>query len=361
MILGKCFSESHVRQCCKEMNLQGTLLLEKSIHALALLGSLSESGIPFVFKGGTSLLLHLTEIRRLSIDIDIVSHVSKEQLTKVLDKITSTKPFNKYVEVSPGFSGKPDMLRFEVHYDPIIDTTQPYVLLEVVEEENCPLPCEQKTISASFINTDRDVKVTTPTVNALLGDKLTAFAPNTIGVHYQDEHGASTALQVVKQLFDIGELFDHVTDMAEVRTAYKASYAVENKYYDERYSLDQVINDTADTALALCRYNKGDKASVTSDISAISLGIDELRNHLVRNEFRLKSEAQIAAAKTYALAEYARENISMTVNDRLKSVNDKISVISNTNLPDEYRDMEHLKQINPKAFYYLALGMGKLT
>jgi Nucleotidyl transferase AbiEii toxin, Type IV TA system len=46
-------------------------LLEKCVHALAFLGHVAESGLPLLFKGGTSLLLHLPEIRRLSIDIDI--------------------------------------------------------------------------------------------------------------------------------------------------------------------------------------------------------------------------------------------------------------------------------------------------
>lgn len=47
-------------------------ILEKCIHALTLLGYLVQSGLPFIFKGGTSLLLHMPQVRRLSRDIDIV-------------------------------------------------------------------------------------------------------------------------------------------------------------------------------------------------------------------------------------------------------------------------------------------------
>ena len=47
-------------------------LLEKTIRAFSLLESLARSGCPFIFKGGTALMLHLDSSRRLSIDVDIV-------------------------------------------------------------------------------------------------------------------------------------------------------------------------------------------------------------------------------------------------------------------------------------------------
>ena len=49
-----------------------TPLVEKAIRALSLLESLVRSGCPFIFKGGTALMLHLDTTRRLSIDVDIV-------------------------------------------------------------------------------------------------------------------------------------------------------------------------------------------------------------------------------------------------------------------------------------------------
>src|SRR5690554_7754584 len=42
------------------------ILVEKVIRALLLLEGLSESEIPFVFKGGTSLMLHFNSSKRLS-------------------------------------------------------------------------------------------------------------------------------------------------------------------------------------------------------------------------------------------------------------------------------------------------------
>ena len=47
-------------------------LVEKVIRALLLLEGLSISGLPFIFKGGTALMLLMNSLKRLSIDIDII-------------------------------------------------------------------------------------------------------------------------------------------------------------------------------------------------------------------------------------------------------------------------------------------------
>ena len=56
-------------------------------HRRTLLGHLAESGLPIQFKGGSSLLLRLTPIRRLSIDVDIVTQAKPEEMIAVLDRV----------------------------------------------------------------------------------------------------------------------------------------------------------------------------------------------------------------------------------------------------------------------------------
>ena len=70
-------SESRTREWIESLHKQYSYikdasLLEKTIRAFSLLESLVRSGCPFIFKGGTALMLHLGSSRRLSIDIDIV-------------------------------------------------------------------------------------------------------------------------------------------------------------------------------------------------------------------------------------------------------------------------------------------------
>ena len=48
-------------------------LLEKTIGALYLLENLVSEGLKFIFKGGTSLVLLLNDLKRFSVDMDIIT------------------------------------------------------------------------------------------------------------------------------------------------------------------------------------------------------------------------------------------------------------------------------------------------
>ncbi|OGX25029.1 MAG: hypothetical protein A3J51_02530 [Omnitrophica WOR_2 bacterium RIFCSPHIGHO2_02_FULL_45_21] len=84
MIANQCFTKEWVVRKKQEMGSVDPALLEKSIHALALLCGLGKSSIPFVFKGGTSMILLLKEFHRLSIDIDIVTSMPRAILVSLL-------------------------------------------------------------------------------------------------------------------------------------------------------------------------------------------------------------------------------------------------------------------------------------
>lgn len=55
------------------------ILIEKVIRALLLLEGLSISGIPFIFKGGTALMLLMNSAKRLSIYL-FDSHPKKPEI-----------------------------------------------------------------------------------------------------------------------------------------------------------------------------------------------------------------------------------------------------------------------------------------
>lgn len=76
MIPITAFDGTWLRAEARRLNGCDPQLLERCIHALALLGKLQQAGIPLVFRGGTSLPLHLPVLHRLSIDIDILCPVS---------------------------------------------------------------------------------------------------------------------------------------------------------------------------------------------------------------------------------------------------------------------------------------------
>lgn len=63
---------SWIEQVAKDNKIKDIALVEKTIRAFSLLEALARSGCPFLFKGGSSLMLHLDTGKRLSIDIDII-------------------------------------------------------------------------------------------------------------------------------------------------------------------------------------------------------------------------------------------------------------------------------------------------
>ena len=71
MIDPQCFTQGWQARKRAELGGCDPVLLEKTIHAFALLDAMAARGLEFVFKGGTSLLLRLPAIRRLSIDADM--------------------------------------------------------------------------------------------------------------------------------------------------------------------------------------------------------------------------------------------------------------------------------------------------
>lgn len=60
-------------------------LLEKTIGALYLLENLVNEGLEFIFKGGTSLVLLLNDLKRFSVDVDIITR-KKQRKSRICFK-----------------------------------------------------------------------------------------------------------------------------------------------------------------------------------------------------------------------------------------------------------------------------------
>ena len=67
-------------------------LLERTIYAFGLLEAIALAGLPFVFKGGTCLMLLLKEPHRLSTDIDIIVEPGTD-IDAYIEKAANIFPF----------------------------------------------------------------------------------------------------------------------------------------------------------------------------------------------------------------------------------------------------------------------------
>ena len=106
-------------------------------------------------------------------------------------------------------------------YPSAIEPRTDHVFLDVLFEGEEAPHCEAVLIATPFITPEREVRIPVPTINSLLGDKHTAFAPRTIGILYNPLRKTDIA----KQLFDVGALFDVATDLRVSPAVYAATHA----------------------------------------------------------------------------------------------------------------------------------------
>ncbi len=326
-------------------------LLERALHAFVLLGHLAESGLDFVFKGGTSLLLHVPVIRRLSIDIDILCAAPATELEKVLAAVATVSPFGRVEEDERGARGLPRRRHFKFYYTPILEgNPAPFVILDVVVEEATPHDVIRKPITPELLEIKREILVTVPTIESLLADKLTAFAPKTVGVPLQPASGREAdTMQIMKQLFDVGELFDLAEDIAVVRRVYQKVFDLENSYRGGDFTFAQTLDDTLDAALHLSMHELKGVPS-TPEALRLTEGVRKLASHLVNHRFNL-GIAKIAAAKAALLSRLILVEGESDPLSHWRTLPD-MQEIGGLSMEGPWGRLQRLRSTSPEAFFY---------
>lgn len=301
-------------------------IIESMIHALYLLEQLKLTGLDFIFKGGTSLVILLERPARFSVDIDVIINPSltQEQLEEYLNKVVASTDAFIRVELDERRSYKPGVPK--AHYKFIFNSNaagvtkegQPNpnpereILLDVLFAEN-PYPnLVKRAINTNWLKLKSEpLVVKMPCVNSITGDKLTAFAPNTTGVPYyrlsvnKDGATASTEMfrEIMKQLFDVGSLFDALDDIELFRKSYHETVEAEIKYRSDRgvESREQVLRDTIATALILARREKQINDDEKQNFHDLKKGIEAFGHYVFLGNFRIE-HAQVAGAKAAYLS-----------------------------------------------------------
>src|SRR5690606_12500305 len=162
----------------KEHKSINVTILEKMVHAFSLLEYLKLAGLEFVFKGGTSLVLLLEKDNRFSIDIDIISSVEREPLEKILDKVVANSHFKRHIlnenrSYKEGVPKAHYTFEFDSVYNPNVPGT---ILLDILFDSPHYPELIESAIEVSWLSVDgTTTTITTPSVNSICGDKLTAF------------------------------------------------------------------------------------------------------------------------------------------------------------------------------------------
>jgi predicted nucleotidyltransferase component of viral defense system len=303
--------------------------------------------VPLVFKGGTSLMLRLPQPRRLSIDVDILCQLDDADLDAVLNEVGQTAPFLRYEEDQRDPNRLPARRHFKFYYQPMdAKNPGPFVLLDVVKEGRLHPQIGSVPIQSPFFEMEEEIRVEVPTVEGLLGDKLTAFAPNTVGVPCTD------AMQVMKQVFDVAALFDATTDFEAVARAYEAIFNAENSYRGGNFTIQAALTDTVETARRICHYDL--RGAIRHEHQAVlEKGRKALLGHLLGVNFDL-NQAKAAAAKAAFLATRIRNPNSPERAIFKRYESNMASGLTTLSTKDPVLD--RLKSFNEEAFYYWTLA-----
>lgn len=322
------------------------IILEKAVFALTLLDLLARSELDFVFKGGTALLLHLPRPNRLSIDIDIVCNESKPDLESALDELLGASPFLRWDEQTRGERGLPGRRHYRFHFLSPTQGQEMHILLDVVTEPNVLIHIVERPVNTAFLEVAKPITVKTPRLESLLGDKLTAFAPGTVGVPLTEQFSQ----QVIKQLFDIAQLYDHARDLSVLAEDNRNSFAAEARYRGFAGGHSDYLDDVISSAFHICALDlKGAPKDQEEKSRLYRRGIVQLGNHLVSAPFRLP-DAKIAAAKAARLAMLLKSgNLSgpLPVFDPAKVIE-----LQEHQMEGRFACLNRLKGFAPEVFFY---------
>ncbi|OYD17181.1 hypothetical protein CH333_01790 [candidate division WOR-3 bacterium JGI_Cruoil_03_44_89] len=349
MIEKACFNSSWIKNKHKEISAD-PILIEKAIYAFELLGSLVENGVNLTFKGGTGLMLLVPELKRLSIDIDIITEGEDETLDKAFNKIVREGVFKKWEEDERLSSHEIPKRHFKFYYASSIEKRDSYVLLDIVQVNSPFCKTIKKPITLPLFEVERELEVMIPTVDSFTGDKLSAFAPTSIGIPY----GKGKSMEIIKQLFDLGILFEYITNFKEISKAYKKIAQLEASYRNISLPIAEFLNDSIKTSFLICQLDF--RRSIENDyIRELRDGIRRIKSHILGGRYSLLN-AKEDASKVACLASSIKDNRLDIDIERLKIERKDISRIKDAYLPEEFGILNRLKAISPESFYLWAVA-----
>ncbi len=318
MIKEHCFTDEWLDSFKKQKEHKriDKAILEKMIYALHLLERIKANGLEFTFKGGTSLVLLLEEGNRFSIDIDIICNTERETLEKILNRVIDSSNFKSF-ELDEHRSYKEGVPK--AHYSFSFDsaTKGKYsgtILLDVLIEDSIYPELTEKPVQTKWIETESETKIVLPTIDSITGDKLTAFAPNTVGIPYfKGKDQQPFSMEICKQLFDLSKLFERIENMEVVAKSFGAFAIQEIEYRKTEtsdLSTEKVLQDTINTCAILAKKGKG-SADEKQKFTELQNGIRAFgTGFLMKGNFRIDDAVPAAARIAYLSVKVLHNDLS---------------------------------------------------
>lgn len=293
MLMKENFEIEHINQL-RENSSCDPAILERSIYAFGLLESLARVNMPFIFKGGTSLMLLLKTPRRLSTDIDIIVEPGTD-IEHYIKEAAKIFPFQEVDEQSRIGKNLIEKRHFKFYYDSPVNKRRFYILLDVLFEQNHYNKLVKKAISNEILLTGEPyIEVTLPSIDCILGDKMTAFAPHTTGIPFD----VKKEMEIIKQLFDVATLIEECDSFTDISESYRRTAESEIAYRGNECSMEMALEDTIRTAA--CLISRG--STNPGEYRKLMEGIKSIRTHMYKENYSGEHAAIQACSVMYMAA-----------------------------------------------------------
>lgn len=319
-------------------------LIEKVTKALHLLEGLAATDLEFIFKGGTSLLLLLNEMHRFSIDIDIIIEEQKDKvdMNRILSEIVKeSNIFTHFEENIRKGNHEVPKAHYKVFYISSLDESECYILLDILFEKSHYVNLIQKNIDCKFIEfKEPKTYINMPSSDCILGDKLTAYAPNTTGIPY----GKDKELEIIKQLFDVANLFDVMEDVGIVSETFKIMAQQELVYrgIDKEFTYEDVLDDIFETSRIISERGRIEKETFND----LQKGVNRIKDYIFSKNYILESAVNSASKAAYLSLLIKNDLTDIERYDKRINLNDL--VITNK----DFNKFKSIIKFDPEAYFY---------
>ena len=313
-------------------------ILERTIFAFGLLESLVRVDMPFIFKGGTCLMLLLQSPRRLSTDIDIIVK-PKTDVIHYIEEASKYFPFVRFEEQTRTGKNNIEKRHFKFYYDSPVNKKEFYILLDVLFEENHYNTLIRKRIVNEILLTEEPyLEAEVPSVDCILGDKMTAFAPHTTGIPLN----VNKEMEIIKQLFDVATLVGECENFTDIYESYMRTAESEIAYRGESGTAEDALLDTISTAA--CIVSRG--ANSPEEYSKLLSGIKSIRTHMYQETYSGEIAAIQACSVMYMASCILKKHPFHRIEEPEIYIEESIA-------KTKYKKLGYMKKMKLEAYGYL--------
>lgn len=150
---------------------------------------------------------------------------------------------------------------------------------------------------------------------------------------------------MVKQVYDLGHLFDLSADIKEVNKSFHNIVAKEIAYRGLKVKYENVLDDTIETARMIARRDRNTQEPMLSRFREIQGGLDQFKGYLVSENFRIDEAIESAAKAAYIAAKIKMNDLSAPEKFSGQEVKEEIK---NPN----YNSLNRLKRMTNGSYFY---------